>query len=31
MVNIVENPPHLDIMRQRLFDLEEAVILTKEE
>jgi hypothetical protein len=30
-VNIVENPPDLDIMRQRLFDLEEAVILTEEE
>jgi hypothetical protein len=27
----VENPPHLDLWRQKLFDLEETVILTPEE
>lgn len=30
-VNVVENPPNLGTMRQRLFDLHEPVILTKEE
>ncbi|GAB1311224.1 GST N-terminal domain-containing protein [Madurella fahalii] len=30
-VKFVENPPHLDEWRQRLFNLEEAVVLTEEQ